>query len=575
MMKYFPGSISGHGGGGSPLAGVNDDGSSAEAVDRRTVTLLRILLAVAALTVTLIDPSGPERFVEISYVLLVAYCLYSTFMFYMVLQGRTPVPVRWAHWIDVAWFATLIALSNGPSSIFFFFFLFPILVASFRWGFAEGLRVTGTCTILFILFAYVAARSTTAEFELNRFLIRPIYLLVFGFMTASWGGREVLFRRRLALFREVGRSSNPRFGVDQALQSLTDKLRAFYDAEFCVLRVEAATPTGKTLWLSTRPGVAGDENDADAGPHRSTDLLSRDFGIVYANGAGKLLGEGFCHIVDPVTLRSVKAETLDCSAIAAAFRANAFVSLPLRRHGSLFGVLFVASRRPSFDRSDLEFLTHLMNQVLPSIENIQLLDRLASQAAGRQRQKLGRDLHDTTVQPYIGLKLGLEALELKHDAGQPIGDDLRRLISLADTSIAEIRGFVRDLKGGTDTQVGSILVTALRQQAAKFREFHGISVDVEADESLRLNDRLGAEVFQIVIEGLSNIRRHSGSKSATVRLSCTEMTLHVRIENGRDGPAPVDEFVPGSIAGRAESLGGRARVERAADRTAVHIEIPL
>ena len=42
-----------------------------EAVDRRTVTLLRILLAGAALIVTFIDPSEPQRFVEVSYGLLV------------------------------------------------------------------------------------------------------------------------------------------------------------------------------------------------------------------------------------------------------------------------------------------------------------------------------------------------------------------------------------------------------------------------------------------------------------------------------------------------------------------------
>ena len=574
-MKNFSGFLFRQGSGGSPFAGVEGHGSPVEAVDRRTVTLLRVLLAVAALTVTLIDPSAPERFVEISYGLLGAYCLYSTLLYVAVHQGRSPLPVRWSHWIDVAWFTVLIALSNGPSSIFFFFYLFPILVASFRWGFAEGMRVTGTCTILFILFAYFAAGSPTAEFELNRFLIRPIYLLVFGFMTASWGGREVVFRRRLALFRDIGRSSNPRFGVDQAFQSLTDKLCAFYDADVCLLRVLTAAPTGKTLWHAIRPGAEGDRTDTVADLHRSAEMLSGDFGIVYSNGAGSILGEGVCHVVDPRSLDPAEAGTVDCAAIASAFRANAFVLLPLHQHGGLFGVLYIASRRPSFDRSDLEFLTHLTNQVLPGIENIQLLDRLASQAAGQQRQKLGRDLHDTTVQPYIGLKLGLEALELKHDAGQPIREDLRKLISLADTSIAEIRGFVRDLKGGTDAQVGSILVTALRQQAAKYREFYGISISVEADDQLQVNDRLGAEVFQMIIEGLSNIRRHTDSKVAVVSISRTEASLHIRIENELDGSAPVEEFVPKSIAGRTASLGGRAAVECTAERTVVSVEIPL
>src|SRR5687767_9629495 len=170
-MKIYSGFRFGQSNGDSHSVGKKGEVSQVEAVDRRTVTLLRILLAVAALTVTFIDPSEPQRFVEISYGLLIGYGLYSTMLFIAVRHGRTPIPVRWIHWIDVAWFAILIALSNGPSSIFFFFFLFPILVASFRWGFAEGMRVTGVCTVLFIILAFFVSRSSNADLELNRLLI--------------------------------------------------------------------------------------------------------------------------------------------------------------------------------------------------------------------------------------------------------------------------------------------------------------------------------------------------------------------------------------------------------------------
>ncbi len=551
---------------GSPFVETKGDVPQAEAVDRSTVALLRILLAFVALSVTIIDPTEPQRFVEITYGLLAAYVVYSIFLFVIAKLERPPIPLRWTHWLDVTWLVVLTGLSNGPSSIFFFFFLFPIMVASFRWGFGEGMRVTGTCTILFVLAAYFFYQVPGTEPELNRFLIRPIYLLVFGFMTASWGGREVLYRRRLALFREVSRSSNPRFGIDQTLQSLTEKLRTHFNADLCVLKIENPTPAGKTLWVSQAPGAPQIEN---AAAH-----LNTEYAIVFAEEVRGLREE--CHIADPATLEELHQEKVDCRPIVRALKAKGFISLPLRRHGSLFGVLCIASQRPAFDRTDLEFLYHLVNQVLPNIENTQLLDRLASQAAGQQRQKLSRDLHDTTVQPYIGLKLALEALELKHDGGQPVGDDIRKLIDLADTSIAEIRGFVRSLKGGSDEQVGGILVTALRQQAAKYREFYGIAIDLEADDHLQINDRLGAEVFQIIVEGLSNIRRHTDSKSAVVRIARDhDIALRVEIENEADGAAPADGFVPKSITERTASLGGRAEVHRNAEITRISVEIPL
>ena len=565
-MKFFPGFLSRQRNGGSPFVETNVEVPQAEAVDRRTVALLRILLAFVAFSVTLIDPTEPQRFVELTYSLLGAYFFYSIFLFIIAGQENPPIPLRWTHWIDVTWFAVITGLSNGPSSIFFFFFLFPIMVASFRWGFSEGMRVTGTCTILFILFAYFFYQLPGVELELNRFLIRPIYLLVFGFMTASWGGREVLYRRRLALFREVSRSSNPRFGIDQTLQSLTEKLRGHFDADLCLLKIEAPTPAGKSLWASKAPSAPSVEN---AAAH-----LNTEHAIVFVEEVRGLHEE--CHIADPATFEAVDGSKEDCRGIARALGVRGFISLPLLQHGSVFGVLFVASRRPAFDRTDLEFLFHLVNQVLPGIENIQLLDRLASQAAGQQRLKLSRDLHDTTVQPYIGLKLALEALELKHDAGQPVGEDIRKLVGLADTSIAEIRGFVSSLRGGTDEQVGSILVTALRQQAAKYREFYGIAITVEADDGLQVNDRLGAEVFQIVIEGLSNIRRHTDSKNASVRIARDgDAALCVEIENEADGGEPSAEFVPRSITERTASLGGRAAIERTAEITKIIIEIPL
>ena len=551
---------------GSPFVETKVEVPQAEAVDRRTVALLRVLLAFVALSVTIIDPTEPQRFAEITYGMLAAYVVFSIILFIIATQERPPVPLRWTHWLDVTWLVVLTGLSNGPSSIFFFFFLFPIMVASFRWGFAEGMRVTGTCTILFVLTAFLFYQVPGAESELNRFLIRPIYLLVFGFMTASWGGREVLYRRRLAVFRGVSRTSNPRFGIDQTLQALTDKLRFHYDADLCLLKIENPTPAGKTVWISRSPSAPRIEN-ADA-------HLNTEYAIVFSEEVGGLREE--CHIADPATLEGIGPETVDCRPIVRALDVKGFISLPLLRHGGIFGVLCIASQRPAFDRTDLEFLYHLVNQVLPNIENTQLLDRLASQAAGQQRQKLSRDLHDTTVQPYIGLKLALEALELKHDAGQTVGDDIRKLIALADTSIAEIRGFVRSLRGGSDEQVGGILVTALRQQAAKYREFYGISIDLEADDDLQVNDRLGAEVFQIVIEGLSNIRRHTDSKSAVVRIARDhDIALRVEIENEPDGASPADDFVPKSIAERTASLGGRAEVHRDAEITRISVEIPL
>ena len=44
----------------------------AESVDKRTVSILRMLLAGAALLIMFIDPSGPEQSVNLAFALLTA-----------------------------------------------------------------------------------------------------------------------------------------------------------------------------------------------------------------------------------------------------------------------------------------------------------------------------------------------------------------------------------------------------------------------------------------------------------------------------------------------------------------------
>jgi signal transduction histidine kinase len=98
---------------------------------------------------------------------------------------------------------------------------------------------------------------------------------------------------------------------------------------------------------------------------------------------------------------------------------------------------------------------------------------------------------------------------------------------------------------------------------------------VEAADGFQLNDRLAAETFQIVSEGLSNIKRHTRAKNGTIRIYRDDGKLFLEIENENREPSAAFAFVPKSIAGRAESLGGAARVERLAGRTKVFVEIPL
>jgi signal transduction histidine kinase len=80
----------------------------------------------------------------------------------------------------------------------------------------------------------------------------------------------------------------------------------------------------------------------------------------------------------------------------------------------------------------------------------------------------------------------------------------------------------------------------------------------------------------MVLEGLSNVRRHTCSTQVTVSLACDNGCLRLQIANTVAARAVPPPFVPRSITARATALGGHTRVERSAEHgTVVVVDIPL
>lgn len=94
--------------------------------DRNMIAASRLVLSWSALSVIVLDPTEPDRFVAETYGVMMAYSLYSLYVF---LAGRRRWPLPSAveqhpWWIDTAACLVLISLSSGTNSIFFFFFFF-------------------------------------------------------------------------------------------------------------------------------------------------------------------------------------------------------------------------------------------------------------------------------------------------------------------------------------------------------------------------------------------------------------------------------------------------------------------
>jgi signal transduction histidine kinase len=108
--------------------------------------------------------------------------------------------------------------------------------------------------------------------------------------------------------------------------------------------------------------------------------------------------------------RATKVERSAFTSLAAILDAKSFLTAPFRYCSEGFGRLYVVAEKPVFVPSDMHFLVQVLDRMNPIIENIRLVELLASHAADDERLKLARDIHDSVIQPYFGLQMGLEAI---------------------------------------------------------------------------------------------------------------------------------------------------------------------
>jgi len=542
-------------------AGVSSD----RWVDLRLVSAMRVVLAAAATLVILIDAPSQQRLVWVIYPALILYTIYSLAIYILTLRRNTFIPQVWLHWLDLIWYLPFLSLSSATNSIFFFFLFFSIMVASFGWGFSSGLRMTMATAGLFTLAAIVS--PSRENFEMSRFMLRPIFLLALGYMIAHWGGYEVKLKSRLALLNDISSFSDPRVGIEQTVQWMMERLRRFYNAESCLLVL--AIGEGK---FHLRKVTSSGEDIAKDIPKEMASLLlspSPPAALVFQKRASGRL------VYDVKTGSSSKQVPESFSAISNTLEADSFVSLPVYYHNRPAGRFYVISSTQSFNDSDIAFVLQLIEHITPVLDNIRLADRLASEAAEYERLKIARDIHDSVIQPYIGLQLGLTAIRQKIDRGDDdVGEDVRTLAAMTVNEIEELRHYIRGLK--KSERHDTMLVPAVRRFATKFSTATGIAVEVKAADDISVKDRFAAEIFQMITEGFSNIRRHTHSVRAEAELVYRDGLFNLRIKNENPNGSRPPKFHPLSLAERAAALGGKLIVEvDPENKTVVDIEIPL
>ena len=217
-------------------------------------------------------------------------------------------------------------------------------------------------------------------------------------------------------------------------------------------------------------------------------------------------------------------------------------------------------------------------------ESLRQLSAYLMRVQDEERRRIARELHDSTGQKLVALKMGLEAAAAQ--AGQKSGrqGDLAEPVKLANEALQEIRNLAQLLHPPVLDEAG--LVSATQWMVDGFSNRSGIKVKLDVSPQLgRLPQNLEIALFRIIQESLSNVHKHSQAKKATIELKsdADKVTLQIS-DDGRGMPQEVlapssEEKTPLGVGilgmrERLSQLGGTLEISSGKKGTRIKAVVP-
>jgi PAS domain S-box-containing protein len=185
-----------------------------------------------------------------------------------------------------------------------------------------------------------------------------------------------------------------------------------------------------------------------------------------------------------------------------------------------------------------------------------LLEHMLS-AQEEERRRIARELHDEAGQLLTSLLVGLRTLEDSRNLGDIKAQGLR-LREITAQALDEIGRLARGLHPTVLDDHG--LGVALSRYVSEYTKTHNIAVDLKLNE-LNFDDLPSAiqiGLYRIVQEALTNVARHSGAKTVSIKFTRSATALEVVIVDDGCG------FDAKAVAVSSHRLGIQSMKERAA-----------
>ena len=205
------------------------------------------------------------------------------------------------------------------------------------------------------------------------------------------------------------------------------------------------------------------------------------------------------------------------------------------------------------------------------------------QMQDEERRRIARDLHDSVGQLLAALSMNIARVTSEsHKLSPDVANLVNENASLVNQISNEIRTISHLLHPPLLDEVG--LPSALRWYADGFAQRSKIQTTLDIPEEFdRLSPETEIAVFRAVQECLTNIHRHSGSPSCSIRIVQDADQLRVEVKDlGRGIPEAKQSTLASSggvglrgMRERIRQIGGTFEIESSPKGTLIAVTLPV
>ncbi len=211
----------------------------------------------------------------------------------------------------------------------------------------------------------------------------------------------------------------------------------------------------------------------------------------------------------------------------------------------------------------------------------QLVDHV-ERAREAERRRVARDLHDDLGQELVALRYAVARCDdHRRDSSGSLEADLQEVQDQVKRMSASMRALLDGLRPVVLDELGLVAAAEWLLRGTERRTGLACRLTLEGKGLDALDAHLGAEVYRIVQESITNVVRHASARSVEVRIEALDDALDVRVTDDGVGlgdrrPDAGGRFGLVGMRERAGVLGGTLTFRSLpGGGTEVHCHLPI